>query len=186
MVMQDIEVDGYRLQAGTVAIVAIHALHRDPTLWDDPLTFDPDRFNPQRSKGRDRWRFGNSHPARRNRFSRRRLSDRYATRGCRRRCDSGTSSSAKVVIPVAATTNNTARQADWPGARSIFGQRKGLDHYEDRDDRARAKWHPRQDNTEEHSQCQRYLQGYVPKPGGELSKKNPAQRRGGTAHPRGR
>jgi cytochrome P450 len=57
MVMQDIEVDGYRLQAGTVAIIAIHALHRDPTLWDDPLTFDPDRFNPQRSKGRDRWQY---------------------------------------------------------------------------------------------------------------------------------
>jgi cytochrome P450 len=43
MVMQDIQVGGYRLQAGTVALVAIHALHRDPTLWDDPLTFDPDR-----------------------------------------------------------------------------------------------------------------------------------------------
>jgi cytochrome P450 len=49
--------DGYRQEAGTVAIVAIHALHRDPTLWDDPLTFDPDRFSPQRSKGRDRWQY---------------------------------------------------------------------------------------------------------------------------------
>lgn len=57
IVMQDIDVHGYRVQAGTCAIVAIHALHRDPTLWDDPLTFDPDRFDPQRSKGRDRWQF---------------------------------------------------------------------------------------------------------------------------------
>ena len=51
-IMQDIEVDGYRVEAGTFAVVGIYAMHRDPRLWDDPLTFDPDRFSPQRSKGR--------------------------------------------------------------------------------------------------------------------------------------
>jgi cytochrome P450 len=56
-VMQDIEVDGYRVPAGTIAVVAIYAIHRDPALWVDPLRFDPDRFSPQRSKGRDRWQF---------------------------------------------------------------------------------------------------------------------------------
>ena len=57
MVMQDVEVDGYRLEAGTFAVVGIYALHHDPNLWDAPLVFDPDRFSPQRSKGRDRWQY---------------------------------------------------------------------------------------------------------------------------------
>ena len=56
-VMKDIKVDGYRLEAGTHAVVAIYAIHRDPTLWDDPLSFDPDRFSPERSKGRNRWQY---------------------------------------------------------------------------------------------------------------------------------
>jgi cytochrome P450 len=55
--MADIEADGYRLPAGTVAIVAIYAMHRDPALWEDPLRFDPDRFSLERSKGRDRWQY---------------------------------------------------------------------------------------------------------------------------------
>jgi cytochrome P450 len=57
MAMQDIEVDGYRVAAGTMVIVGIYALHRDPALWDHPLVFDPDRFSPENSEGRDRWQY---------------------------------------------------------------------------------------------------------------------------------
>jgi cytochrome P450 len=56
-VLADIEVDGYRLPAGTVAIVGIYAMHRDPALWEDPLRFDPDRFSPERCAGRGRWQY---------------------------------------------------------------------------------------------------------------------------------
>jgi cytochrome P450 len=56
-IMQDIEVDGYRVEAGTFAVVGIYAMHRDPALWDDLLAFDPNRFSPQRSKGRSRWQY---------------------------------------------------------------------------------------------------------------------------------
>jgi cytochrome P450 len=55
--MRDIDVDGYRVAAGTELMVGINALHRDPSLWDRPLTFDPDRFSPPNSAGRDRWQY---------------------------------------------------------------------------------------------------------------------------------
>lgn len=53
----DIAVDGYRVEAGSIVAVGIIALHRDPTLWDRPLDFDPDRFSPANSANRDRWQF---------------------------------------------------------------------------------------------------------------------------------
>jgi cytochrome P450 len=57
MVMKDFDVDGYRVEAGTVVLVGIYAMHRDPSLWNHPLVFDPDRFSPGNSKDRDRWQF---------------------------------------------------------------------------------------------------------------------------------
>ncbi len=54
---QDIVVDGYRVEAGTLLGVGIYALHRDPALWERPLEFDPDRFSPQNAKNRDRWHY---------------------------------------------------------------------------------------------------------------------------------
>jgi cytochrome P450 len=57
LAVRDIDVAGYRVEAGSLLAVGIYALHRDPALWDGPLAFDPDRFSPENSQGRDRWHF---------------------------------------------------------------------------------------------------------------------------------
>lgn len=57
LALRDIEVDGYRVEAGSLVGVGIYAVHRDPALWDRPLEFDPDRFSPGDMKDRDRWQF---------------------------------------------------------------------------------------------------------------------------------
>lgn len=57
MLTQDIEVDGYRVKAGTVCAVGVYAMHRDPALWDHPLEFDPRPVHPENAKTRDRWQY---------------------------------------------------------------------------------------------------------------------------------
>jgi cytochrome P450 len=57
LAIRDIEVDGHRVEAGSLIAVGIYALHRDPALWPNPTAFDPDRFTAEQSKGRDRWEF---------------------------------------------------------------------------------------------------------------------------------
>jgi cytochrome P450 len=53
----DVEVAGYRVEAGTMLVFGRMSVQRDPALWEDPLRFDPDRFRPENSKGRDRWQY---------------------------------------------------------------------------------------------------------------------------------
>ncbi|OBH04119.1 cytochrome P450 [Mycobacterium sp. E2699] len=57
MATRDVEVAGYRVKAGTMLAFGRMAVQTDPSLWDDPLRFDPDRFAPGRDQGRDRWQY---------------------------------------------------------------------------------------------------------------------------------
>ncbi|WP_163727562.1 cytochrome P450 [Mycolicibacterium psychrotolerans] len=57
VVTRDIEVTGYRVEAGSLVALGLYALHHDPELWPDPMAFDPDRFSPENVKARDRWQF---------------------------------------------------------------------------------------------------------------------------------
>ena len=54
---RDVEVAGYRVEAGTALVIGRLAVQRDPTLWEDPLKFDPDRFSEDNVKSRDRWQY---------------------------------------------------------------------------------------------------------------------------------
>ncbi len=57
MAVRDMAVDGYRVEAGTLVLVGIYAVHRDRDVWPRALEFDPDRFSPENAKARDRWQF---------------------------------------------------------------------------------------------------------------------------------
>jgi cytochrome P450 len=57
LAVRDFAVDGYRVEAGSIVAVGIQAVHRDPSLWHEPMTFDPDRFSPAASAKRARWQF---------------------------------------------------------------------------------------------------------------------------------
>jgi cytochrome P450 len=57
MATRDVAIAGYRVKAGTMLAFGRMAVQRDPKLWDNPLTFDPDRFSAERAHGRDRWQY---------------------------------------------------------------------------------------------------------------------------------
>jgi cytochrome P450 len=51
------EIGSMTLTPRTEVNIPIFALHRNLRLWRDPHAFDPDRFAPERSKGRARYAF---------------------------------------------------------------------------------------------------------------------------------
>lgn len=57
MAVRDIDVDGFRVEAGSLLLFGVYAVQRDPALWNEPLRFDPDRFVGDAAKGRDRWQY---------------------------------------------------------------------------------------------------------------------------------
>ena len=53
----DDELMGRRIRKGDVVMPFFHALHRHPAFWPEPDKFDPERFAPEASQGRDPWSY---------------------------------------------------------------------------------------------------------------------------------
>ena len=56
-IVDDVELDGVTVPAGTIGIIPIYAIHRHRNYWDDPDRFDPDRFAPNGRAKQTRFQF---------------------------------------------------------------------------------------------------------------------------------
>ena len=54
---QDVELNGYKVKAGTYISINIWALHNNPHVWDNPLEFQPERFDPAEVSQMDPYQF---------------------------------------------------------------------------------------------------------------------------------
>jgi len=54
---EELVLDGYKIPAGTGIFVQFFHLHRHPEFFPDPLTYDPERFHPDRCIGRHPFAF---------------------------------------------------------------------------------------------------------------------------------
>ena len=55
--VRDADLGPVQVKAGTEVFCNLYVLHRSPRLWEDPASFDPDRFSPERKAGRRRFAF---------------------------------------------------------------------------------------------------------------------------------
>jgi cytochrome P450 len=53
--LKSFEFGGYRIPAGAHVGINTHYVHHDPEIWDDPYTFDPLRFTPDKVKARHKY-----------------------------------------------------------------------------------------------------------------------------------
>ena len=49
-VVESFEFNGYHVPKGWTALYPINAAHRDPAIYTNPNTFDPERFSPERNE----------------------------------------------------------------------------------------------------------------------------------------
>ena len=56
-VVQDTELCGHALPKGAGLILDVYTMHRHPNFWDNPHTFEPERFHPSQKKGRHKYAF---------------------------------------------------------------------------------------------------------------------------------
>ncbi|WP_199533550.1 cytochrome P450 [Devosia psychrophila] len=56
-VLANDQLGGRDIRANDVIFLPLYALHRHATLWDNPNTFNPDRFLPEQVKARDRYSY---------------------------------------------------------------------------------------------------------------------------------
>lgn len=55
--MEDDHIRGHHIPANTTVLLGFYGLHHNPAVWDDPETFDPQRFSPEQSKGRHQFAY---------------------------------------------------------------------------------------------------------------------------------
>jgi cytochrome P450 len=53
----DDEIGGYHIPAGSSITISQYLVHRHPVFWEQPDTFDPERFSPERSAGRPHYAY---------------------------------------------------------------------------------------------------------------------------------
>ncbi|KAF8717054.1 hypothetical protein HU200_026165 [Digitaria exilis] len=54
----DCKIHGYDVPAGSMVLVNAYAIHRDPTIWEDPEEFRPERFEHGKAEGKFMMPFG--------------------------------------------------------------------------------------------------------------------------------
>lgn len=55
--VEDVELSGYRIPAGSVLLLSCFVTHRDRRFWDHPEGVDPDRFSPERAEERPEYAY---------------------------------------------------------------------------------------------------------------------------------
>ncbi|MCF2505965.1 cytochrome P450 [Dyadobacter sp. CY107] len=53
----DQEIEGFHVKTGTSVFLSVFELHRNPNLWKDPLTFNPENFSPENAKERPKFNY---------------------------------------------------------------------------------------------------------------------------------